>query len=137
MFCKICKKYPKLATSTQGQVPLFVSGTDKFRIEAIRSHETSVPHRSCVTQQRHDQEIPQPPSVPAKETPIGKAIMNIIDQEMEKLRFLFNTAYTLAAHNKPFSDMEMMCDLMAKNGVKLGENYSNRNRAKEFVNAIS
>ena len=139
MFCNVCKEYPKLTSTNPGQQPVFVTGTDKFRIEAIRSHESSVPHRNCLSKFHHEKEANHIADhlVPLRETAIGKALMNINEKEMEKMRMLFNTAYTLAIYNKPFSDMEMMCELMMKNGLQLGDSYQNKTRAREFISMTS
>jgi hypothetical protein len=50
MSCNVCKEYPKLASTIPGQTPVFVTGTDNFRIEPIRCHELSAPHKSCLSQ---------------------------------------------------------------------------------------
>ena len=33
---------------------------------------------------------------------------------------LFNTAYDVAKHNRPFSDYAFLCDVQRKNGVQSG-----------------
>ena len=54
MFCKFCKEYSRLATTNSGQPAVFIYGSNNFRIEPIRSHNTSKPHNSCIVQFPHD-----------------------------------------------------------------------------------
>lgn len=144
MFCRICLKYPKLATSTKfpNTIPVFVTGSNNFRIEPIRSHEKGDPHKKCATQYLRDEDdvllVVQPVAgTPVKESPILKAISNLGEKEQVRMRMLFNCAYSIALQNRPFSDMSFLCSLMKKNGVEIGENYDNNHGAREFIAAIA
>lgn len=53
------------------------------------------------------------------------------------MRHVFNCAYSIAINNKPFTDMPMLCQLLKKSGVDIGENYQSDQRAREFISAIA
>jgi hypothetical protein len=48
-------------------------------------------------------------------------------QQRKRLESSFNTAYSVVKAGKPFSDYELICEMQVKNGLDLGENYSNIN----------
>jgi hypothetical protein len=43
----------------------------------------------------------------------------------------------LVKAGKPFSDYELICEMQVKNGLDLGENYSNINGCKTFAASIA
>lgn len=78
MFCSYCKQYSKLAQV--GNSPsVFVSGSDNFRIEPIKSHDMSGSHKACVAQYMHDtsQHVQKISEVRVADTPLGKAISKL------------------------------------------------------------
>ena len=54
-------------------------------------------------------------------------------EQQEKFQILFNTAYCVAKQNLSFCDFPMLCQLQAKNGLQIGENYQNNRGIKEFI----
>ena len=50
MFCKICRNYKSLA----GLNSSFVCGTTSFHKATLQSHDTSLKHRQCIIQAKHD-----------------------------------------------------------------------------------
>ena len=54
--------------------------------------------------------------------------------QRKRLESLFNTAYGVVKAGKPFSDYELICEMLiqVKNGLDLGENYRNINGCKNF-----
>jgi hypothetical protein len=142
MFCKYCRKYPKLAVTKLNQTCVFVEGSRNFRLEPIRSHNKSTAHKNCANQFLRDEEkssleVPTKKAPEIRNTDIGKALHKLGEKECQRMKFVFNCAYSLAYHNKPFTDMKMMCTLMKKNSVDLPDNYDNDVRAREFAYSIA
>ncbi|KAJ1211533.1 hypothetical protein NDU88_006891 [Pleurodeles waltl] len=145
MYCTICQKYPTVAVSYSGSGRnAFLSGCDQLRIEPIRAHETSKAHMTCVSW--HRQEIKEMAlqsqtlrastsnsSPPTEQPLIMKALQKLKERERKKLTILFNNAYLIAKQGKPLSDMVNICRAMKKAGVDIGENYTNREKASEFI----
>ena len=117
MFCKTCRKYPSLADKSS---PLF-SGTSNFRVDPLKSHRRSREHETCELRLQHESK--ENATTELKNTPIGKALLKVDENQKKRLCFLFNTAYAVAKKGKPFSDFEYICELQIKNGLDLGENY--------------
>lgn len=59
------------------------------------------------------------------------------EKELEKMKFLFHTAYYIAKRNRPFSDFPDLCNLQKKNGVDLGSTYLNNMQCAFFIKSIS
>ena len=126
MFCKFCKEYPRLATTHTGQPAVFVSGSNNFKMEPISYHNSSRPYKSCIIQFHHDAEtcleidlLPKT-TAPPKESSI--AIAKLGGKELARMPLVFNCGYSIAIHNKPFSDLPMLCQLLKKSDVDIGEN---------------
>ena len=127
MFCKTCRKYPSLADKSS---PLF-SGTSNFRVDPLKSHRRSREHETCELRLQHESK--ENATTELKNTPIGKALLKVDENQKKRLCFLFNTAYAVAKKGKPFSDFEYICELQIKNGLDLGENYLNDHACQKFV----
>ena len=118
-----------------------------FRLESIRSHESSRPHLDCLAHHRRDRDGDndygnfagpgEPDTVSLANTPIALAMRKLNDDQRQKLTNLFTTAYMLAKHGKPMYDMYLQCELLRKIGVNIGENYQNNKAATEFVASIA
>ncbi|KAJ1193521.1 hypothetical protein NDU88_002818 [Pleurodeles waltl] len=145
MFCTICQKYPTVAVSYSGSGRnAFLSGCDQLRIEPIRAHETSKAHMTCVSWHRQEMKemalqsqtlraSTSNSSPPTEQPLIMQALQKLKERERRKLTILFNNAYLIAKQGKPLSDMEIICRAMKKAGVDIGENYTNREKASEFI----
>lgn len=91
MKCKICCKW---ANVCDPKSPL-VMGSDKFRKDPLYAHAKSANHAACVM--RNDSS-----NKPIKDTPIGKAVVRLQQEQHHKLKSLFNTAYAIAKNCRPF-----------------------------------
>jgi len=143
MFCIHCRKFPKTAQSSNGIPNPFSVGTNNYRKDPINSHESSRAHLDCIARSAREEKqnmvinIPTTPIKSFSTTPLGRAIQKMKESDLVRFRLLFNTAYVLAKNGKPLSDMDMLCQLQEKNGVDIGVNYRNNQRARDFVKAIS
>ncbi|XP_006823478.1 E3 SUMO-protein ligase KIAA1586-like [Saccoglossus kowalevskii] len=142
IFCQVCLKYPSIAKPS-GKRNAFFDGCDIFRVESIRSHESSRPHLECFAYFCRDdvtQVIGSPnelssPNINA--TPIGLAMRKLNDDQLRRYSNLFSTVFMLAKYGKPMSDMPMQCALLRKVGAEIGDNYQNDKSASAFLTHIA
>ncbi|XP_070563662.1 zinc finger protein 862-like [Ptychodera flava] len=120
MFCKICPSGTSAFTGT---------GCINFRIDSLRKHESSKPHRASV-----DRKIIESSAVPR---PIVTSVMNMDKLQYERLTVLFNTAYYIAKNEKPFSDFAGLLALQEQNRVKVGNSYRNDKQAAYFISFMA
>lgn len=124
-FCSICRQYPQIADKTSG---LYI-GKGITRRDTLTSHQLSSKHVSCCL--KHD-------SVNKKKTgPLEKSFSKVEKSEVERYEKLFNTAYAVAKHNKPYTDFSFLCQLQIKNGIDLGKDHINRDACTDFIKSIS
>ena len=57
--------------------------------------------------------------------------------EISRYKKLFNTAYAVIKHNRPYSDYTFLCDVQKKNGADLGNDHLSRDTCVVFQNSIS
>ncbi|XP_048246220.1 zinc finger protein 862-like [Haliotis rufescens] len=148
MKCTICSKYPNIHACNRKRT--FIDGCSNFRIEYLKSHDTSDAHLECMSYERDAQrrstasgscDVTTPLSGPTCSTdnvsPIVKALQNSDKQTMQKLEKLFITAFHVAYRGKPLSDFEFNLDLLDCVGVDIGSKYRNIAGAREFIKAIA
>ena len=68
---------------------------------------------------------------------MAKIHQRLTAQQEDKYVFLFNTAHSVAMHNWSLKDFKPLCELQAKNGVPIGENYQNSLGASKFIQSIA
>ena len=68
---------------------------------------------------------------------MAKIHQRLTAQQEDKYVFLFNTAHSVAMHNWSLNDFKRLCELQAKNGVPIGENYQNSLGASKFIQSIA
>ena len=73
------------------------------------------------------------------DTPIGQSLLKLDESQRKRLESLFNTANSVVKAGKPFSDYELICEILiqVKNGLDLGDNYRNINGCKTFAASIA
>ena len=69
--------------------------------------------------------------------PFTKHLQKLSFQRWNTLKKLFNTAYAVAKHNRPFIDFHFICSIQENNGVNLGCDHRTRDTCVDFVKAIS
>ena len=70
-------------------------------------------------------------------TPLGLTFLRLKSETLNKMQYLFNTAYFLAQEDLAFAKFERLCSLQSLNGVGIGTLYTNNKHAREFVGYIA
>ena len=125
MFCKFCRDNPTCSDSSS----TFVSGSQNFKIESVRSHETSTGHTRCVAAAK----VSENPQL----APLPRALLSMSKEVSQKMERLFDIAYFVAKREMPFTSFPHLCKLEMKHGVELGNTYINDKACKTFVTAIA
>ena len=125
MFCKFCRDNPTCSDSSS----TFVSGSQNFKIESMRSHETSTGHTRCVAAAK----VSENPQL----APLPRALLSMSKEVSQKMERLFDIAYFVAKREMPFTSFPHLCKLEMKHGVELGNTYINDKACKTFVTAIA
>ena len=125
MFCKFCRENPTCSDSSS----TFVSGSQNFKIESVRSHETSTGHTRCVAAAK----VSENPQL----APLPRALLSMSKEVSQKMERLFDIAYFVAKREMPFTSFPHLCKLEMKHGVELGNTYINDKACKTSVTAIA
>lgn len=125
MFCKFCRDNPTCSDSSSN----FVSGSQNFKIESVRSHETSTGHTRCVAAAK----VSENPQL----APLPRALLSMSKEVSQKMERLFDIAYFFAKREMPFTSFPHLCKLEMKHGVELGNTYINDKACKTSVTAIA
>ena len=125
MFCKFCRDNPTCSDSSS----TFVSGSQNFKIESVRSHETSTGYTRCVAAAK----VSENPQL----APLPRALLSMSKEVSQKMERLFDIAYFVAKREMPFTSFPHLCKLEMKHGVELGNTYINDKACKTFVTAIA
>ncbi|XP_069063832.1 gem-associated protein 7 [Pleurodeles waltl] len=146
MYCSICLKYPDLAVShSPSGKCAFLNGCDQFRVEPIKAHETSKAHKMCILLYNQEMKKTLDPTLASNagsasptvqcraQLLIVQALQKLKEIERKRLMVLFTNAYCIAKQGMPLSDMDILCSAMKTAGVDLGDNYTNREKASEFI----
>lgn len=125
MFCKFCRDNPTCSDSSSN----FVSGSQNFKIESVRSHETSTGHTRCVAAAK----VSENPQL----APLPRTLLSMSKEVSQKMERLFDIAYFVAKREMPFTSFPHLCKLEMKHGVELGNTYINDKACKTSVTAIA
>lgn len=128
----MCRAFPTLADKSSG---LFkgTGGIGKYRVQTLKSHNTSSNHQSCSKKweiEKNNGKQPLPMMV--------KAMSAKIDQQTEtRMGMLFNTAFYVASEGLAFKKFPGLLDLQEKNGLDIGAQYRTDKKCKEFVSSMA
>ncbi|CAL4197547.1 unnamed protein product [Meganyctiphanes norvegica] len=128
MYCYVCRELKHLYQSSDIAM-ITGAGEPSFRKGTLDSHGTSMYHTKCMDV-FHARQRPQ-------EMPLAiiRRRMNLQSQEM--YYNLFTSAYCVGLRNWSFRDFEYLCQLQAKNGVNIGNNYQNTHGVQTFIESIA
>ena len=129
MFCGTCLDSNNSAERLANPTSAFVTGTENFRLDSIKSHESSIPHVQA-TKASVFRLNPQ-------QAPLPRALAAVSEEVQMKMEKLFDIAYFVAKLELPFTVFENIASLEAKHGVKLGQTYHNDKACKNFIRAIA
>ena len=128
----MCRAFPTLADKSSG---LFkgTGGIGKYRVQTLKSHNTSSNHQSCSKKwdiEKNNGTQPLPMMV--------KAMSAKIDQQTEtRMGMLFNTTFYVASEGLAFKKFPGLLDLQEKNGLDIGAQYRTDKKCKEFVSSMA
>ena len=110
--------------------PMFKK-TDRFRKVNLKVHDKTSHHIVCL----NDAEKANRPShaVPIDQTTLGRLFLKCRWHQYNRVVSLFNTAYTVAKHSRPYTDFVWMSQMQNQNGLDLGGNYMNDKGCSLFV----
>ena len=111
MYCATCVDSNKSAERLANPNSTFVTGTDNFRLDSIRSHESFIPHVQ-VTKAFMFRCNPEKALLP-------RALAAVSEEVQLKMKKLFEVAYFVAKLELPFTVYESIVSLETKHGVKL------------------
>lgn len=129
MYCGTCLDSINSAERLANPTSAFVTGTENFRLDSIKSHESSIPHVQA-TKASVFRLNPQ-------QAPLPRALGAVSEEVRLKMEKLFDIAYFVAKLELPFTVFESIASLEAKHGVKLGQTYHNDKACKNFIRAIA
>ena len=107
----------------------FMSGSQNFKIESVRSHEAPTGHTHCVAAAK----VTESPQL----APLPRALLSLSKEVSQKMERLFDMAYFVAKREMPFTSFPHLCKLEIKHRVELGNTYINDKACKTFVTGIA
>ena len=147
MFCISCELYDTSKSSV-----FATTGSTSFRVDSLKSHETSSNHIEAVRKHNikklKDQdkvaicsytgEIVSQEFKDSQINPGSGAVIGVMDlmkkkmseDQLKQLCVFVNTAYWIAKRELPFHTYPSLLDLQEINGVKLLDNYRNVNACR-------
>ncbi|XP_033753177.1 zinc finger protein 862-like [Pecten maximus] len=126
MTCKVCKAYPGLS-DREGA---FVKGCCNMRKDTLTAHDQNKKHKLCI-----DRSISDKRGAPIQVAYHQTHKLN--PSVKQRVTALFNTAFYVAKHGRPYSAFPELCSLQAKNGVDMGSMYRNDKGCKTFIEHIA
>ena len=127
MWCGVCREYCR--TTKVGPSNAFVEGTNYFKVERIKQHDTSKIHTDSL--------LTKAGKLDPNATPLGKIKIKLDEQQRGKYSKLFNTAFTIAKHDMSFRNFEVLCKLQLKHNLDIGQNYQNTHACAMFIGSIA
>ncbi|XP_040177111.1 zinc finger protein 862-like [Rana temporaria] len=124
--CEICSSFPGIVDHASKIVKGF---SGPFKLETFKKHGQSLQHNKCI-KAKHA-------LLAAEATPLPACVKKMDQGVFNHMKVLFNVAYYIAKHNKPYTDFKGLLELTEKLGVAAREEYANDKRCKEFISHIA
>lgn len=105
-----------------------MSGSQNFKIESVRSHQSSTGHTHVAAAK-----VAENPQL----VPLPRTLLSMSEEVSQKMERLFDIAYFVAQTEMPFTSFPHLCKLEMKHGVELGNTYINDKAYKTFVTSIA
>ena len=134
--CKFCKFY---SGTNEGRIKSgrllkgkgtdsLIKGTSNVKRYGCTRHEASTYHQQASGSYR----------ISLGETgPIDDGFANLSEEDVIKMKKLFEIAYLIAKEELPFTLYKPLAQLEIHHGVSLGKTYINDHGCKDFISAIS
>uniref|UniRef100_A0A8C6SCA7 HAT C-terminal dimerisation domain-containing protein n=1 Tax=Neogobius melanostomus TaxID=47308 RepID=A0A8C6SCA7_9GOBI len=127
MYCAHCRACgPEMAGHTA-----FAQKTTHFKRESMTKHALSAKHKLC-----RDKCV-TPKNAGKIVDAFKRQHLAIQSNEFEELKIKFNTAYTIAKEEMPFTKFRPLLSLMKKNGLNLNMTYANDKSCANIIGVIS
>ena len=143
MWCSLCAKYEDEIKSCKNFNPMFITGSNNFRLSTVKCHTGSEMHeKSLLIRDKEEAEKAGKKYIktitPTGPTAIGKSLQNtnkLQEKDRDYLKRLFEVSYFIAMKGRPYSDFEDMLKLEKLHGVKFSETnaYEHNNACKTFI----
>jgi len=98
MFCKLCRDN----TTCSDTSSTFMSGSQNFKIESVRSHESSTGHTRVAAAK-----VAENPRL----APLPRALLSMSEEVSQKMERLFDIAYFVAKREMPFTSFPHRANL--------------------------
>ena len=130
MHCSYCREYwGDKIDSLNAQAKLWISGTTNFKVDSLKTHETSKSHMDS---SRIALSKKNPTNAPAT-----VAIRQLNAQNIQRLNIRFRNAHAVAKLDKSFKDYVWLCKLDKAKGLDIGTTYENDMAGRTFAHYIS
>lgn len=136
--CKVCSEFVDRIRGLKNFSDKWIQGADSVRVSNVRDHAQNKQHERAMSllRKRSSASAGLDPFAHTA-SPLVRAFFTLSDEEREKLRLKFATAYFVACENLPFNKYSKICELQAHNGVDLGTSYLNDTSGKEIIHYIA
>jgi hypothetical protein len=125
MFCEWCR-------NESVQNCKFVSGSNHFRLDAVKDHEASKWHKHYTVKYQAKQG-----SGAERGSEAEKCLMLLKKADYERMTLKFRTAHAIAKHNRSFLDYKFICKLDKMKGLDVGEQYTHDKAAATIMSYIA
>lgn len=125
IFCEWCKNASDQRQDNKLSDIVLVKGTDNFKLDVIRQHETSKWYTYYA------------PKHSDQKTPAEKSMKTLRQAEYNKRQVKFRTSHAIAKHQKSLSDYSFICNQYKAKGLEVGDKYINDKACREFVRVIA
>ena len=129
MKCTACASHYKDLASLNPQAQVWVTGTVNFKIDTIKSLESSKMHEDSIKAVAN--------KLAVDKSEAAAAIKQLNAANYTKMSYMFRNAHAIAKHHKSFKDYVWMCDLDKAKGLETGDTYQNDKQAKIFIENIA
>ncbi|KAL5487067.1 hypothetical protein EMCRGX_G019626 [Ephydatia muelleri] len=134
--CSTCATFEKNITGRRNFSDKWIIGAESVRVSNIKDHAGTDQHKHAMILLTKQQAQARGEG-PSTYAPIAKALHEIPDDGMAKLRVKFDIAHFIAVEKLSFSKYPALCELETRQGVKVGTEYTNVKAAKEFCHYIA
>jgi hypothetical protein len=114
MFCTWC-------TEKKVSECKFVSGTDNFKLFAVKQHEASKYHKHFAPKYQFNQSVTL--TVLEQKSDAHQCLEMLQKADYDRLTIKLRTVHAVAKHHKSFRDYNFICRLDAAKGLDIGNQY--------------
>ena len=128
LFCKVCKRFEDLRNFNRA----FIDGSANLRTSSFKDHATSDMHERAMCLLKKEQS-----STVTEYSPLFRSFTKMDLTTNRKIRWKFDTAYTIAKEGMAFTKMSSLFQLQDRHGTNLGFSYRNDHACANFISYIA